>query len=76
MIERVGLKLTFIARSRVSATTIATPSMPPIPSEDEITSMFGRASNISAARKPPIKINGLRLPFQSQTLSLIIPIIT
>ena len=76
MIERVGLKLILIERSSVRATAIATPRIPSIPRPEEITSMFGRARSINDARRPPIKMNGRRLPFQNQTLSLITPTIT
>jgi hypothetical protein len=76
MTERVGLKLTLIARSSVSATAMATPRMPSTPMLAEITSRLGSASSIRAASTPPIRMNGLRRPFQNQTRSLITPINT
>jgi len=76
MIDRVGLKLTLMARSRVSATAIATPRMPSTPSAPETMSRCGRASSISAASTPPIRMNGRLRPPQNQTRSLITPIST
>ena len=73
---RVGLKLTLMARSSVSATTMAMPRMPPMPRPSETMSRFGSASSISAASRPPIRIKGRRRPFQNQTRSEITPMIT
>ena len=76
MIERVGLKLILIARSRLRATAMATPRMPGSPIAKEMTPMFGKASSIRAAMTPPMRMNGRRRPFQNQTRSLISPMMT
>ena len=66
----------FIARSSVSATTIATAIRLPIPKKSFILPIFGSAIIMSAANAPPIRIKGRLLPPQNQTLSLINPTIT
>ncbi len=76
MSERVGLKLTLMARSSVRATAMAMPRMPSSPIAAEITSMLGRASSISAASTPPMRMKGRRRPPQNQTLSLMTPMMT
>ena len=76
MTDRVGLKLILIARSSVSAIAVATTRRLPTPSASLMARMFGRAKSISAARTPPIMINGRRRPPQNQTLSLISPMMT
>jgi len=52
------LKLTLMARSRVSATAMATPRMPPTPRAVETISRLGRASSISVASTPPTRMKG------------------
>ena len=71
--ERVGLKLTLIDRSSASATAIATPISASSPSRCEMTPMYGSARIISAARMPPMMMNGRRRPPQNHTRSLITP---
>ena len=74
MSDRVGLKLTLIDRSRASATVMATPSTASSPRLCEISPMCGSARSISAARMPPMMMNGRRRPPQNHTRSLITPI--
>ena len=73
MIDRVGLKLMLMERSSVSATVIATAITLAIPKKLLILSMLGKAKIISAARIPPMMINGFLRPPQNQALSLINP---
>ena len=76
MIERVGLKPTFMAKSSDRTTIRAIPSRLSNPMAVEMTSMLGSASRVSAAIVPPTRMNGRRRPRQNHTRSLQTPMMT